>query len=151
MFPMKNIFHHIAISIFLTLGLTSIVMANESPGSESPSSESPNGKTINVVAQPLRPLTLEKNDHICLIGNALGERMQHQNWWETALHSSFPDLELTVRNLCFPGDEPKQRSRSKDFGSPHSHLTHSKASVVLYFFGFNESFKDLERFKKDLS
>ena len=151
MFPMKNIFHHIAISIFLTLGLTSIVMANESPGSESPSSESPNGKTINVVAQPLRPLTLEKNDHICLIGNALGERMQHQNWWETALHSSFPDLELTVRNLCFPGDEPKQRSRSKDFGSPHSHLTHSKASVILYFFGFNESFKDLGRFKKDLS
>ena len=85
-------------------------------------------------------LVLQKGDHICLVGNELGERMQHRNHWETLLHSSYPNLELTVRNLCFPGDEPFERIRSLDFGDPDSHLTHSQASVILFFFGFNESF-----------
>lgn len=85
-------------------------------------------------------LVLKKGDHICLVGNELGERMQHHNHWEGLLHQSCPDLELTVRNLCFPGDEPFERIRSLNFGDPHSHLMHSGAGVVMYFFGFNESF-----------
>ncbi len=85
-------------------------------------------------------LKLEKGDHICLVGNALGERMQHDNWWETALQARFGDQELVVRNLCFPGDEPFERIRSKNFGEPDVHLKHSGATVVLYFFGYNESF-----------
>ncbi len=85
-------------------------------------------------------LQLQPGDHICLVGNELGERMQHHNYWETLLQKQFPDLELTVRNLCFPGDEPFVRLRSKNFGSPESHLSHSGATVILYFFGFNESF-----------
>ena len=92
------------------------------------------------VANEAAELSLSKGDHICLVGNALGERMQHHNWWETLLHQKFPKHELTVRNLCFPGDEPFQRIRSQDFGTPHTHLTHSKATQVLFFFGFNESF-----------
>ena len=66
--------------------------------------------------------------------------MQHQNFWEALLYQRFPDKQLAVRNLCFPGDEPFQRIRSKNFGEPDQHLAHSKASVVLYFFGYNESF-----------
>lgn len=85
-------------------------------------------------------VTLEKDDHICLIGNELGERLQHHNFWETLLHQRTSDKNLTVRNLCFPGDEVDLRIRIKNFGSPHKHLTHSKATVVLYFLGFNESF-----------
>ncbi len=85
-------------------------------------------------------LQLEPQDHICLVGNELGERMQHHNFWESLLHKQFADQELTVRNLCFPGDEPVTRIRSKDFGTPVTHLKHSGATVVLYFFGFNESF-----------
>lgn len=83
---------------------------------------------------------LKPGDHICLVGNALGERMQHHNFFETMLHSNFPNHNLVVRNLCFPGDEPLQRERSENFGEPDMHLTHSKASVVMFFFGFNESF-----------
>ncbi|QGJ68891.1 Outer membrane protein H.8 [Planctomycetales bacterium 10988] len=89
-------------------------------------------------------LTLQKGDNICLVGNALGERMQHQNWWETLLYQQFPDQELRVRNLCFPGDEPFLRLRSENFGDPDVHLTHSKASVILFFFGYNESFEGPE-------
>jgi putative membrane-bound dehydrogenase-like protein len=89
---------------------------------------------------PAAELSLEKGDRICLVGNELGERMQHHNWWETLLYQRFPGKDLAVRNLCFPGDEPFQRIRSMDFGEPDEHLVHSKASVLLYFFGFNESF-----------
>ena len=98
--------------------------------------------TFSVAAVPVsaQKLELKKGDHICLVGNELGERMQHHNHWETLLHQSYPELELTVRNLCFPGDEPYERIRSLHFGDPDSHLTHSKADVVMYFFGFNESF-----------
>jgi glucose/arabinose dehydrogenase len=89
-------------------------------------------------------LQLEAGDRICLVGNELGERMQHHNYFETLLHKHAADLDLTIRNLCFPGDEPYLRLRSKNFGSPESHLAHSQASVVLYFFGFNESFSGSE-------
>ncbi len=85
-------------------------------------------------------LTLKKGDHICLVGNALGERMQHYNEWEALLYQAYPDLDLTIRNLCFPADEPLFRLRSLNFGEPDAHLKHSQASVILYFFGFNESF-----------
>jgi glucose/arabinose dehydrogenase len=98
-------------------------------------------------------LKLKKGDRICLVGNALGERLQHHNWWETALYERFPEMNLAVRNLCFPGDEPQLRIRSLNFGSPDSHLTHSKANVVLFFFGLNESFhgKDgLDKFVSDV-
>jgi putative membrane-bound dehydrogenase-like protein len=85
-------------------------------------------------------LKLQKGDHICLVGNALGERLQHNNHWESLLYHQFPDLDLTVRNLCFPADEPLFRLRSMNFGEPDVHLKHSKASVIFYFFGLNESF-----------
>ena len=98
-------------------------------------------------------LELKKGDKICLVGNALGERLQHFNQWERDLYQRFPDLELSVRNLCFPGDEPKTRIRSMNFGEPDVHLAHSKAAVILFFFGFNESFAGkggLEAFKQEI-
>ncbi len=85
-------------------------------------------------------LEIELGDHICLVGNALGEALQHQNQWETLLYQTFPNKELTVRNLCFSGDTVDLRLRSLDFGEPDVHLTHSAADTVLYFFGSNESF-----------
>ncbi|MFO1064500.1 MAG: PVC-type heme-binding CxxCH protein [Pirellulales bacterium] len=87
-------------------------------------------------------LELKKGDVVCLVGNALGERLQHNNDWEALVATRFADLDLRVRNLCFPGDEPVERIRSLNFGTPDDHLTHSKADVVIFFFGFNESFED---------
>lgn len=99
-------------------------------------------------------LDLQPGDRICLVGNELGERMQHHNHCEALLHQSYPELQLTVRNLCFPGDGPFERIRSLDFGDPDSHLTHSKADVILFFFGFNESFDGddgISQFAKDMA
>lgn len=99
-------------------------------------------------------LQLEPGDHLCLVGDGLGESLQHDHHWESLLHTRFPEHNLVVRNLCFPADEPYLRPRSMNFGSPESHLKHSGASVILYFFGASESFAGeagLEAFKQDLT
>ncbi len=99
-------------------------------------------------------LKLKENDSICLIGNALGERLQHHPAWESLLYQRFPELKLHVRNLCFPGDEPDFRLRSMNFGEPDDHLKHSKADVILCFFGYSESFagdKGLTKFAEDVT
>src|SRR5690242_6673191 len=66
---------------------------------------------------------LKYGDHVCLIGNALAERMQHFGWLETCLHARYPTHELVFRNLGYAGDEVNgyrdlySRMRSMDFGS----------------------------------
>ncbi|HJN08545.1 MAG: GDSL-type esterase/lipase family protein [Pirellulaceae bacterium] len=98
-------------------------------------------------------LTLAKGDRICLVGNALAERLQHDGWFEALVHSRFPQHELVFRNLGFSGDELTLRLRSRGFGTPDEHLSFHKADVIFAFFGYNESFGDrqrLDQFRKDL-
>ena len=98
-------------------------------------------------------LEIRPGDHICIVGNTLAERMQHDGWLETLVHSRFPRHDLVIRNLGYSADELTLRPRSKDFGSPDDHLTFNKADVVFAFFGFNESFAGeagLERYRADL-
>ncbi len=111
---------------------------------------------------------LQPGDHICIIGNTLGERMQHSGWLETLLHAQYPEHKLVFRNLAFSGDEVElsKRLRSRDFGTPDQWLsasapcpqpqklsprdigkvldnrfekTNTKADVIFAFFGYNES------------
>src|SRR5262245_61556952 len=99
------------------------------------------------------PLELKKGDHICIIGNTLAERMQHDGWLETMLHARFPQHELVIRNLGFSGDEITTRLRSLNFGTPDEWLTRCKADVIFAFFGYNESWAGeagLPKFKDDL-
>ena len=56
-------------------------------------------------AVPAGRLDLSPKAHICIIGNTLADRMQHDGWLETYLHSRFPKHELVFRNLGFSGDE----------------------------------------------
>jgi len=124
------------------------------------------------------PFELRKGDHICIIGNTLAERMQHDGWLETLLHARHPQHELTIRNLGYSADELTTRLRSRDFGTPDQwlageapipqpdklnpdapvrknrfELTNTKADVIFAFFGYNESFAGeagLPKFKADL-
>ncbi len=103
--------------------------------------------------QPAARLVLRPGDHISIIGNTLADRMQHDGWLETYLHSRFPKHDLTIRNLGFSGDELTLRLRSANFGSPEDWMRRNKTDVVFAFFGYNESFADKEglaRFKQDL-
>ncbi len=98
-------------------------------------------------------LEFKQGDHICIIGNALADRMQHHGWLETLLMSRFADKDLVFRNLGVSGDEITFRHRSESFGSPEEWLTRCKADVVFAMFGFNESFAGeagLAKFKADL-
>ncbi len=130
--------------------------------------------------EPKAPAKLEikPGDHICIIGNTLADRMQHDGWLETYFHSRFPKHDLVFRNLGFSADEVTTRLRSQSFGTPDQWLagsapvpeptrlvthvgvrenrfetTNTRADVVFAFFGYNESFAGqagLEAFKKDL-
>ncbi|MEM9645502.1 MAG: SGNH/GDSL hydrolase family protein, partial [Planctomycetota bacterium] len=123
---------------------------------------------------PLRPIAKET---IAFVGNGLAERMEHHNFFEASLQKTFPDQELTFRNLGFPGHTPGFRPEAgrkepwafpgaKQFHpeinahygeghypAPDEWLTIVKASTIVAFFGFNESFAGeagLENFKNEL-
>lgn len=99
-------------------------------------------------------LQLEKGDHISVIGNTTADRMQHHGWLETFIHATHPELNLTFRNLAFPGDELKVRPREDNFGSPDQWLAKNETDVVFGFFGYNEALKGpqaVDGFKKDLA
>src|SRR2546430_2763237 len=98
-------------------------------------------------------LTLNKGDHICYLGKALADRMQHDAWLETLLYARFPKHDLVFRNLAASGDEVATWHRSENFGSRDEWLTKTQADVIFAFYGFNESFggsAGLDKFKKDL-
>src|SRR5207253_10872959 len=98
-------------------------------------------------------LELRKDDHICIIGNTLADRMQHSGWLESLIYTKFPKHDLVFRNLGFSGDELTVRMRSEDFGSPDEWLKHEQADVIFAMFGFNESFHGqarLDKFRADL-
>ena len=99
-------------------------------------------------------LVLNEGDHICLVGNTLAERMQHDGYLETLLQRRFAGKNVSVRNLAFNADEVTIRQRSEGFGSPEEWLDKVDASVVFAFFGFNESFAGEEgvaKFESDLA
>src|SRR5438552_2758213 len=110
---------------------------------------------VSLVAQAFgaEPLKLNKGDHICYLGNALADRMQHDAWLETLIYAKFPRLDLVFRNLAASGDEVATWHRSENFGSRDDWLTRTKADVIFAFYGFNESFKGpggIDKFKSDL-
>src|ERR1051325_1117022 len=88
--------------------------------------------TAPVAKMAAAPFILQPKDHICIIGNALGERMQHDGWRETMLYARFPKHELVVRNLAWSGDEVASRLREKNFGTPDEWLSGNPAPIGGY-------------------
>ena len=96
----------------------------------------------------------EKGDKVCLIGNSLPDRFNHDGWFETVLQSELKGQEILFRNLGFTGDTVKERPRNQGFPSPETYLKLCEADAIFVFFGYNESFKGeqgLESFMNDLS
>ncbi|MEI8089085.1 MAG: PVC-type heme-binding CxxCH protein [Opitutaceae bacterium] len=110
-------------------------------------------KAVAIPSAINAPIALNPGTKIAIIGNALGDRMQHFGAFETLIHAKYPKHEIVVRNLAVTGDELTARARSKDFGTPDEWLTRVGADVIFAFFGFNESFAGPEgvaKFKSDL-
>src|SRR5262249_30840688 len=99
-------------------------------------------------------LELRPGDHVCVLGNTLAHRTQHDGSLETLSQARFPRHRLSFRDLGFSGDELTLRLRSASFGSPDEWLTRCQADVVFAFFGYDESFvgpAGLDKFKADLA
>ena len=99
-------------------------------------------------------LPLQQDDVVCLIGNALADRMQHDGWVETLIQSQMAGKKLSFRNLAVSGDTVTSRPRSKGVPTPEDYLARCKADAIFVFFGYNESFggeAKLAQFKNDLS
>jgi hypothetical protein len=85
-------------------------------------------------------LPLQQDDTVCLIGNALADRMQHDGWVETVLQSQLAGKNITFRNLAVSGDTVTSFPRSGGVPTVENILAHTKADVIFAFFGYNESF-----------
>ena len=60
-----------------------------------------------VAAQEERPLVLEPDAHVVLLGGGPGSRMLHFGHFETGLHLRYPERRLVVRNMCDEGNTPE--------------------------------------------
>lgn len=123
------------------------------------------------------PIEPRGGETIVFLGNTLAARMEHYNYFETALQETYADRGVTFRNMGFPGHTPgfrpeagrndpwafpgasKFRPEIHDhlgqghYPSPDEWLTIVKASTIVAFYGFNESFDGLEgveNFKNEL-
>ena len=119
----------------------------------------PNLQRLSLAFALATPLTasaqlpLQQDDVVCLVGNALADRMQHDGWMETLIQSQMAGKNLSFRNLAVSGDTVTSRPRSKGVPSPEDYLAHCKADAIFVFFGYNESFggeAKLAQFKNDL-
>ena len=118
-------------------------------------------------------LELKKGDHVAIVGSGLADRQQHHGWLEALIHRAYPELDLTVRNLGFATDEVNRHPRSDEVPTTDYFLnmkagdlatksgntdvvykagTDFHATVILSYWGFNESFKGpagVDEFRKN--
>ena len=119
-------------------------------------------------------LELKKGDHIAIVGSGLADRQQHHAWLETLIHRAYPEHDLTIRNLGFAADEVNRHPRSDEVPKTEYFLNMHKgdtavkvgdtdvvykagtdfhATVILAYWGFNESFQGpagLEGFRQHM-
>lgn len=130
-----------------------------------------------IAPAPVASTAPVNDERITLIGNGLAERMVYFPHFETAVQHRFPNAEVIVRNLGFPGDTPGFRPRSGrhdqwafpgadqfhpglqthygigHYESPDEWLNRLQPDKLIAFFGYNESFdgpKGLARFEAEL-
>ncbi|QTN33953.1 HEAT repeat domain-containing protein [Akkermansiaceae bacterium] len=119
---------------------------------------------LTLSAASAAPKAPAKGETIVLLGNGLGERMVDHPYLEARLQMAYPAENLTIRNICRPGDTPGFRphpSRKSQWAfpgaekfhpqhqihagqghhpTPDEWLTELKADTLIAFFGYNESF-----------
>ncbi len=97
---------------------------------------------LAVLALPLQAqIKLKPGDHIAILGSTTADRMQHSAWFDTLVHAANPQSNIVMRNIAFAADEVGTWHRVDEFGSRDEWLGKVQASVILAFYGFNESFK----------
>ena len=92
-------------------------------------------------------LDVQKNDCIVILGNTFARRLHLFGYFETFLHSRFPDHHLRIRNMGWSADEVDKMIRPKGFPQLFDELNEHEADLIFLCFGMNESFGGPERVK----
>jgi len=87
------------------------------------------------------PFEFQNGDVVAILGNGLADRMQHDGWMETLLQGQLVNQRVRFRNMSASGDRPNNYPRSAGQMSMTAYLQQVKPTVVLAFFGYNESFE----------
>ena len=113
-----------------------------------------------------RSLVFNQNEKVIFLGNAFFENAVAYGEIETTFSLSFPNKNITFRNIGWSGDNvyAHARSRARDgqkFGSPEEgfgmlteQITDLKPDKIFIAYGFNESFDDdagIEAYRKGLN
>ena len=99
-------------------------------------------------------LELKSGERIAMLGGVLPPRMALYGHFESTLHSRFPKKELVVRNFGWPTDEVGSQQRPNDYTALDDPLQVFSPTMIVCFFGANESFagpEGLDKFKADLA
>ena len=92
-------------------------------------------------------------ERIAIVGNSLAERMNLFGFFETLLHTRFPQQQLVFRNFGWPADEVGQQQRPDNYTTIDDPLKVFGPETFICFFGFNEHFMgadepQLQQFKE---
>ena len=115
--------------------------------------EAPRAPETDRIQRTQLPLALGDAMRVALIGNTLFERMGHYGFFESWIHSKYPEAQLVFRNLAWSADTVSLRPRPDNFADLEQHLFRVQADLILMAFGFNESFsgkQGLEAFERAL-
>ncbi|HEV8052013.1 MAG TPA: hypothetical protein VGP47_05925 [Parachlamydiaceae bacterium] len=81
----------------------------------------------------------EQKSNIIFLGNTFAVKLQDNNYLETLLYKSFPEHELTERNLGWSADEVNLAPRPVNFGTLDEHLQQQTADIIFACFRLNEA------------
>lgn len=79
-------------------------------------------------------------ERIALVGGSLAERMNLFGYFETLLHTRFPEKQLIVRNFGWPADEVGNQQRPDNYTKIDDPMVEFGPELFVCFFGFNEHF-----------
>lgn len=83
---------------------------------------------------------LRSGERIALVGGSLAERMNLFGYFETLLHTRFPDQQLVFRNFGWPADEVGNQQRPDNYSRIDDPMVEFGPETFVCFFGFNEHF-----------
>ena len=89
---------------------------------------------------PLSRLNFKEGHRIAFMGGSLAERMNIYGYFESLLHTRFPEKKLKIRNFGWPADAVGEQQRPDNYTKIDDPLEVFGPDVFICFFGFNEHF-----------
>ncbi|MEM7369534.1 MAG: PVC-type heme-binding CxxCH protein [Bacteroidota bacterium] len=131
--------------ILVGLGLLAVLFISQEP--TYPTADIPSGhlEDLDLLTDVLseEKLRILPEDKLVFIGNTYIERSFLFGFFETYLHSLFPNHKLRIRNMSWPADEVDLRPRPDGFRDTHDFLQEEGADIIFASYGMNESYRGL--------